>query len=109
MTSRILALKEKYTMDEEYLLTLAHEFHAGKGSFLLQLRGDYHWDKEAFNRLTESMRMCCKHYQYSQEQLDSELREQELLTDEQLADEQFADEQFLQKKDTMLPRWIANG
>src|SRR5947209_3744657 len=96
-------------MDESYLKTLAHEFRAGEDSFLLQLRIDLYWDKEAFDRLTEAMRQCCKHYQYSQDQIDRELREQEQLTKEQIEDEQFADEYYLQKQDTMLPRWLAEG
>ena len=50
-------------MDENYLITLAHEFNAGSESFLLQLRIKLLWDKQAFDHLTEAMRLCCKHYQ----------------------------------------------
>lgn len=96
-------------MDESYLTILAHEFRAGKGSFLIQLRINLRWDKEAFKRLTEAMYMCCKQYQYSQEQLDAESEQLEQITDEQLEDEQFTDAYFLQRQHTMLPRWIAEG
>jgi hypothetical protein len=78
-------------MAERYLTILAREFRAGEGSFLLQLRIEMYWDKDAFRRLTEAMRACCKDYQYSQEQLERDLKEQEQLTEEQLEDEQFAD------------------
>jgi hypothetical protein len=98
-------------MAERYLTILAREFRAGEGSFLLQLRIEMYWDRDAFRRLTEAMRTCCKDYQYSQEQLERDLKEQEQLTEEQLEDEQFADEYSLHKNenDTMLPRWIADG
>lgn len=98
-------------MDKRYLTTLAREFRAGEGSFLLQLRIDLYWDKEAFLRLTEAMRACCKDYQYSREQIEREFNEQSQLTDEQLEDEQFADEYYLRRNeyDTMLPRWLADG
>jgi hypothetical protein len=46
-------------MDGQYLIPLAHEFRAGEGSFLLQLRIDMYWDKDAFRRLTEAMPVCC--------------------------------------------------
>lgn len=93
-------------MDERYLTILAHEFRAGGGSFLLQLRIERYWDKDAFHRLTEAMRACCKDYQYSQEHLERDLKMQKQLTEEQLKDEQFADEYYLHKNedDTMLPR-----
>lgn len=98
-------------MDRQYLSTLAREFRAGEGSFVLQLRINLYWDKDAFRRLTEAMRACCKDYQYSQEQFERDAKEQEPLTEEQLEDEQFADEYYLQKNanDTKLPRWLADG
>ena len=98
-------------MDQRYLVTLAREFRAGEGSFLLQLRIDLYWDKEAFDRLTEAMRACCKDYQYSQGQIERELKKQEQLTEQQLEDEPFADAYYLRKNehDTMLPRWLAEG
>ena len=96
-------------MNDHYLAILAHEFTAGKGSFLLQLRIDLNWDKDAFDRLTEAMSICCKHYQYSKEYLEQEAKEQAQLTDEQIEDEQFAVDYMLKKKDTLLPRWIAEG
>lgn len=93
-------------MDKRDIMTLAREFRAGKGSFLLQLRIDGYWDKDAFRHLTEAMRACCKDYQHSQEQLERNFREQELLTEEQMEDEQFSDEYFLKinERDSALPR-----
>ncbi|HEU5377497.1 MAG TPA: hypothetical protein VFV38_18905 [Ktedonobacteraceae bacterium] len=55
-------------MEQRYLTILAHEFRAGEGSFLLRLRNEMYWDKDAFHRLTEAMRTCCRDYQHSQEQ-----------------------------------------
>ena len=63
-------------MNESYLIALTHEFNAGSESFLLQLRIDLLWDKQAFDHLTEAMRLCCKHYQQLNEQLELGLREQ---------------------------------
>lgn len=34
---------------------LRREFDAEDGSFLIQLRCDFHWDKNAFQRLTQAM------------------------------------------------------
>jgi hypothetical protein len=41
------------------LALLRREFDAEEGSFLLQLRCDLHWDKEAFSRLEQAMRQVC--------------------------------------------------
>ena len=49
-------------MTSDYTSVLAHEFSAGEGSFLLQLRTDMRWDKTAFSRLTEGMLACCRAY-----------------------------------------------
>src|SRR5262249_46560358 len=95
--SNTLIVEGSMRMDRPYLTTLAREFRAGQGSFLLQLRIDMYWDKDAFRRLTEAMRACCKDYQYSPEQRARDLKEQEQLTEEQMEDEQFADEYYLQK------------
>ena len=38
--------------------TLRHEFEAGEGSFLIQLRPDLVWDRAAFSRMTEAMHAC---------------------------------------------------
>jgi hypothetical protein len=109
--SNTLIVEGNIRMDKHYLTILAREFRAGEGSFLLQLRIDMYWDKDAFGHLTEAMRACCKDYQYSQEHLERDLQEQEQLTQEQMEDEQFADEYYLHKNedDTMLPRWLADG
>lgn len=96
-------------MVDKYLEVLAHEFSGGKGSFILQLRLDLYWDKDAFNRMTEAMYLCCKHYQYTKEQLEQEMKEQSLITEEQFEDKQFAIDFILRKKDIMLPRWLAEG
>ncbi|MEV5750057.1 hypothetical protein AB0L00_19730 [Actinoallomurus sp. NPDC052308] len=38
---------------------LRREFDAEEGSFLLQVRCDLHWDREAFSRLEQAMRRVC--------------------------------------------------
>lgn len=45
---------EQITMDDVTTI-LRYEFEAGPESFLLQLRCDLHWDRQAFNRLTAAM------------------------------------------------------
>jgi hypothetical protein len=49
-------------MADDYSSVLAHEFSAGEGSALLQLRVHLIWDKVAFARLTDAMLACCKVY-----------------------------------------------
>jgi hypothetical protein len=49
-------------MADDYVSILAHEFSAGEGSFLLQLRVYLTWDKAAFTRLTQAMLSCCQAY-----------------------------------------------
>jgi len=53
---------------------LRHEFRAGEGSFLLQLRTGLHWDRDAFSRLEQAMRRTCAQ-QEPREQLDRWLAE----------------------------------
>ncbi len=50
------------TDTDSYLEVLRQEFDAEDGSFLLQLRVKYVWDKAAFTRLTEAMRVCCERH-----------------------------------------------
>lgn len=66
---------------------LWHEFFAEEGSFLIQLRVDHHWDKAAFDHLTEAMRLCCKQYEQAQK----------------------TEEQRMQAVKAELPRWLASG
>ncbi len=75
-------------MEEDYLAILRYEFSAQEGSFLLQLRCDMHWDKTAFDRVTQAMRRCCQHYQKA----PAPSQEQDLPAEEML-----------------LPRWLAEG
>jgi hypothetical protein len=49
-------------MEEDFLKAMWHE-NCARDGFLIQLRIDLNWDKEAFERLTEAMRRCCKHYE----------------------------------------------
>jgi len=49
-------------MADDYGSILAHEFSAGEGSFLLQLRVHLTWDKAAFTCLTQAMLSCCQAY-----------------------------------------------
>jgi hypothetical protein len=58
----------------EDLDLLRHEFGAGDGSFLLQLRIGLHWDRQAFSRLEQAMRRICVH-QEPRQQLDRWLAE----------------------------------
>lgn len=51
---------EPDTSIDDTLAILWHEFFAEPGSFLIKLRVERRWDKEAFDRLTEAMRKCCK-------------------------------------------------
>jgi len=48
---------------------LRQEFRAEDGSFLLQLRVDLHWDRQAFSRLEQPMRRVCAQ-QEPRQQLD---------------------------------------
>lgn len=45
---------------ESDLEFLQNEFSAGDDSFLIQLRIDLHWDRTAFNRLTDAMLRHCR-------------------------------------------------
>lgn len=45
---------------EDYLEVLKHEFSAEEGSFLIQLRCNLYWDKTAFAKLTDAMKVCCQ-------------------------------------------------
>lgn len=47
------------TNSSDWRTVLKHEFAAGEGSFLLQLRCG-HWDKDAHRRLFVAMHECCK-------------------------------------------------
>ncbi|MFF0579838.1 hypothetical protein [Streptosporangium saharense] len=51
------------------LEVLRREFEAEDGSFLLRLRGDLHWDRQAFGRLERAMRRVCARYE-AEERLD---------------------------------------
>jgi len=46
---------------EDYLEVLRKEFDAEEGTFLLQIRCDLEWDKEAFTRLVAAMHTYCEH------------------------------------------------
>jgi hypothetical protein len=45
--------------DMDDLQLLWQEFNAADSSFLLQLRVDLHWDRQAFSRLEQAMRRVC--------------------------------------------------
>jgi hypothetical protein len=42
------------------LETLRNEFEIGDGSFLVQLRPNFHWDTQAFDRLARAMEEYCR-------------------------------------------------
>ncbi|HLG63866.1 MAG TPA: hypothetical protein VKY19_18130 [Ktedonosporobacter sp.] len=71
-------------MDEDFLKAMWRESCARDG-FLVQLRVDLNWDKEAFERLTEAMRLCCKHYELVSAQQLKLLHEQATVTGKELA------------------------
>ena len=74
--------------DVDYSTVLWHEFNAEEGSFLLQLRCDFVWDRAAFTRLTEAMLACCQAYDEDKQQ-STVLR--------QVSDPMY------------VPRWLADG
>ena len=45
---------------DNYVEVLRNEFEAGDGSFLIKLRPDLDWDKEAFSRLVVAMQLYCE-------------------------------------------------
>ena len=55
--------------DVDDIELLRHEFNAADDSFLLQLRVDYQWDRNAFSRLEQAMRRVCAQ-QENRQQLD---------------------------------------
>jgi hypothetical protein len=42
---------------EDFMTILKNEFDAGEGSFLIKLRPNLEWDKDAFNRLATAMKL----------------------------------------------------
>ncbi|MEV7196655.1 hypothetical protein AB0N81_33380 [Streptomyces sp. NPDC093510] len=52
---------------EKSMDVLRREFAAEEGSFLLRLRCDLTWDREAFTRLERAMRIACAHHQASEQ------------------------------------------
>src|SRR4051812_3400246 len=45
---------------EDFMVILKNEFDAGQDSFLITLRPNLEWDKEAFDRLTSAMKLCAE-------------------------------------------------
>lgn len=60
--------------DADDLELLRREFSAEDGSFLLQLRVDLHWDRQAFSGLEQAMRRVCARLE-QQDHLDRWLAE----------------------------------
>jgi hypothetical protein len=102
-------------MEEEYISVLRHEFSAEEGSFLLQLRIRSRWDKSAFDRLTEAMLQCCKHYMPDHSTQETSLPVQAMLfpisesLQKQYVQAQKALMQHIQAEEMLLPRWLAEG
>ena len=44
---------------DNYLDILRHELEADDDSFLIKMRVELEWDREAFSRMTEAMRIYC--------------------------------------------------
>jgi hypothetical protein len=102
-------------MEEEYISILRHEFSAEEGSFLLQLRVGYRWNKSAFDHLTEAMYQCCKHYMpnHSTQKMSLPIQATLFPLSESLQREyvqaQLAQMQHIQAEEMLLPRWLAEG
>jgi hypothetical protein len=47
-------------MKADYRVILRREFDAEDGSFLMSLRGEFVWNREAFSRLVNAMEACCR-------------------------------------------------
>jgi hypothetical protein len=54
-------------MMEDYAAVLRREFAAEEGSFLLKLRCELEWDREAFSRLVGAMEQCAVAHEGRQE------------------------------------------
>ena len=104
-------------MDEDFLMVMWHENCAQDG-FFIQLRINLRWDKAAFDRLTEAMRLCCKHYELVSAQQQKQLYEQSVMTGKELATRMRSEGYQDTSKDNlpdpplpetqrMLPDWIA--
>ena len=102
-------------MEEEYITILRHEFSAEEGSFLLKLYVKNRWDKSAFDRLTEAMLQCCKHYMPDRYTQETSLPVQPMLfplsksLHKQYVQAQIAQMQHIQAEEMLLPRWLAEG
>lgn len=102
-------------MEEEYITILRNEFAAEEGSFLLQLRVENHWDKSAFDRLTEAMFQCCKHYVPDRSMQETPLPVQPMLfplseaLQKQYVEAQVEEMRYIQAEEMLLPRWLAEG
>ncbi|MEV1200664.1 hypothetical protein [Microbispora rosea] len=48
---------------DDVLTRLRREFEADDDTFLLKLRGNLEWDRDAFSRLEQAMRATCELYQ----------------------------------------------
>lgn len=105
--------------DEDFLKTIWHEYCAIDG-FCIQLRSGLVWDKEAFDRLTEAMRSCCKFYEVLSAQQQKQRHEQRRQTTQEYVarqtsgvsngpDDDFEDLQDLPLPQTtrVLPDWLA--
>ena len=51
---------------EDFMAILKNEFDADEGSFLIGLRPNLEWDKEAFNRLSSAMKQCAESHSSEQ-------------------------------------------
>ena len=56
-------------------MVLRREFDSEEGSFLLRIRSDLVWDREAFSRLERAMRTTCERYQGGSDDLPRWLAE----------------------------------
>jgi hypothetical protein len=106
-------------MDEGFLKVIWREYCAIDG-FCVRLRTKLVWDKEAFDRLTEAMRRCCKSYEVLSAEQQKHLYEQARQTPQEYVAKQRAganndpEDDFEDLRDPplpettrMFPAWLA--
>jgi hypothetical protein len=89
-------------MGEDFLQVMWHEYCARDG-FCMQLRVDLVWDKAAFDRLTEAMRLCCKQYEILSAQQHKEQMERARNLQAQSALPGQSDEKRAESEDDLSP------
>jgi hypothetical protein len=95
-------------MNTDFLQIMVQECYARNG-FCVKLRSDRTWDKVAFARLAEAMRLCCKQYEISAEgkkQLEERCLQMTKEDIEELADHPITVTQRMLPDDLALMFWF---